>query len=248
MNMKGAPEMVTFILMTWGFLPAGLCAWAGNAEGMADQKTYLADVTATLQKQWPDNRIVNIVCHGHSVPAGYFETPVVDTFNAYPLLLHQGLKRRFPWAVINVIVTAIGGENSEAGAARFKSDVLSHRPDVITIDYGLNDRPIGTARAKTALGSMIREAQKKNIKVILLTPTADTDAKLDDPNDSLNQQAGMIRALAREYHVGLADSLEAFQLFIKGEGRLPDLMSQINHPNRRGHELVSERLLVWFPK
>ena len=248
MNMKGAIEITTFALITCGWLVAGAVAQSGTGQGTAERKTYMADVTAPLQKQWPDNRIVNIVCHGHSVPAGYFETPVVDTFNAYPHLLHQGLKGRFPWAVINVIVTAIGGENSEAGAARFERDVLRHRPDVVTIDYGLNDRAIGTARARTALVSMIQKVQKNKIKVILLTPTADTDAKLDDPNDPLNQQAELVRTLAGEYHVGLADSLEAFQLFIKGGGGLPDLMSQANHPNRRGHELVAERLLAWFPK
>jgi len=70
----------------------------------------------------------------------FHKTPVVDTFNAYPHLLHLGLKERFPFAVINVAVTAIGGENSESGAARFERDVLNRKPDVITIDYALNDR------------------------------------------------------------------------------------------------------------
>ena len=141
MNLKGVIEITTFALTTCGWLVTGVVAQSGTVKGMAVRKTYLADVSATLQKQWPDNRIVNIVCHGHSVPAGYFDTPVVDAFNAYPHLLHRGLKSRFPWAVINVIVTAIGGENSEAGAERFDRDVLSLRPDVVTIDYGLNDRP-----------------------------------------------------------------------------------------------------------
>ena len=95
---------------------------------------------------------------------------------------------------------------------------------------------------------MIRQAQKKNIRVILLMLMADSDAKLDDPDDPLNRQAELNPVLAGEYHVGLADSLEAFQLFIKGGGGLPDLMSQVNHPNRRGHELVAEQLLSWFPK
>ena len=248
MNMSGVPVFTTVALMIWGFLLTGVCTLAGDVSGTADRKTYLADITATLQKQWPENRIVNIVCHGHSVPAGYFKTPVVDTFNAYPHLLHQELKRRFPWAVINVIVTAIGGENSEAGAARFERDVLSLRPDAVAIDYGLNDRPIGTARAKIALVSMIRKAQKKNVKIILLTPTADSEAKLDDPNDPLNQQAELIRALAGEYHLGLVDSLAAFRHYVKNKGPLPDLMSQVNHPNRHGHELVAGQMLLWFPK
>ena len=248
MNIFGVPAFATAALMTWGFLLTGVCVWAGNGEGAADPKTYLADVAAALRKQWPENRTVNIVCHGHSVPAGYFVTPVVDPFSAYPHLLHRGLKERFPWAVINVIVTAIGGENSEAGAARFEKDVLSLRPDLVLIDYGLNDRPIGTDRAKIALVSMIRKAHKRGVKAILLTPTADTDAKLDDPSDPLNRQAELIRALAAEHHVGLADSLAAFKRYVKEGGQLPDLMSQVNHPNRRGHELGAGQLLSWFSK
>jgi lysophospholipase L1-like esterase len=115
------------------------------------------------------NRTITIVCHGHSVPAGYFKTPVVDTFNAYPHLLHLALKKRFPHAVINVIVTAIGGENSEQGSARFEKDVLCHKPDLITIDYALNDRRIGLEKARQAWTSMIEQAKAKNVKVLLLT-------------------------------------------------------------------------------
>ena len=119
---------------------------------------YLADIVVLLKKKWSDNRTVNIVCHGHSVPAGYFATPTVDTMNSYPHLLHARLAERFPCAVINVIVTAIGGENSESGAARFDREVLTHRPDVLTLDYGLNDRWIGLEKARAAWAEMIEKA------------------------------------------------------------------------------------------
>src|SRR3954471_18679187 len=105
----------------------------------ASPDNYLAEVISQLQRHWPTNRTITIVCHGHSVPAGYFKTPVVDTFNAYPHLLHVAIKARRPHAVTNVIVAAIGGENAESGAKRFERDVLSLRPDVVTIDYALND-------------------------------------------------------------------------------------------------------------
>jgi acyl-CoA thioesterase I len=56
----------------------------------ADENTYLAPLVAELKQQWPANRAITVACHGHSVPSGYFHTPVVDTFNAYPHLLHRG--------------------------------------------------------------------------------------------------------------------------------------------------------------
>jgi acyl-CoA thioesterase I len=212
----------------------------------ATPEQYLQNVVLELSRQWPQNRTVTVVCHGHSVPAGYFRTPIVDTFNAYPYLLHRGLKEQFPYAVVNVIVTAIGGENSEAGAKRFERDVLTLRPDVVTIDYALNDRGIGLARAETAWKAMIAQAKAAGVKVILLTPTPDTNAKLDDPNDPLNQHAEQIRRLARENDVALVDSLAAFQARLHAGEPLESFMSQSNHPNRKGHEIVAAELLKWF--
>jgi hypothetical protein len=164
---------------------------------------YLADILAVMNKEWPDNRTVNIVCHGHSVPAGYFKTPKVEAMNSYPHLLHSELADRFPHAVLNVIVTAIGGEHSASGAARFEREVLTHRPDVLTIDYGLNDRGLGLEKSRCSWAEMIEKALSRQIKVILLTPTGDLGARLDDPGDSLNLHAELIRSLARQYQVWL---------------------------------------------
>jgi lysophospholipase L1-like esterase len=208
----------------------------------AGRAGYLADIRTLLNIQWPKNRTVNIVCHGHSVPAGYFRTPLVRSMDAYPHLLHAALCDAFRFARINVIVTAIGGENAESGAARFDRDVLSLRPDVVTIDYALNDRAIGLERAEKAWRTMIEKALAAKAKVILLTPTPDKAAKLDDPTDPLHQHADQIRRLAAEYHIGLVDSLGIFKQAIRYGVKLDDLMAQSNHPNRRGHELVAREL------
>lgn len=215
--------------------------------GVADPATYLLKLRDELTRRWPRNRTINVVCHGHSVPAGYFKTPIVDTFNAYPHLLHVALKKRFPHAVINVIVTSIGGEESHLGSARFAADVLAKAPDLITIDYGLNDRRIGLKRSRQAMESMLRAARKRKIPVLLLTPTADQRARLQDAEDPLTQQARFLRSLAAEQGVGLADSYAAFIAKIDAGMPVAELMSQSNHPNRAGHELVVTELMKWFP-
>jgi len=215
---------------------------------VANQANYLSDVVTDLTKVWPNNRMIEIVCHGHSVPAGYAKTPEIRALDAYPNLLREKLNRRFPHAVINVTVTAIGGENSIQGEKRFAEDVLSRHPAVVTIDYGLNDRGLDEGAVRTAWQSMIGQAKAQGIKVILLTPTGDQSAKMDDSNDPLPKQAAAIRRLALENGVGLVDSFAAFQSAIAGGTPLNSLMSQVNHPNRRGHELVVAELLKWFPK
>lgn len=80
----------------------------------------LEDLRIELVKKWPHNRTVNIVFHGHSVPTGYANTPNVRTLDAYPHQLLHGLKELYPWAVINVFTTSIGGEQAEQGVKRFE--------------------------------------------------------------------------------------------------------------------------------
>lgn len=230
------------------FLLLAVSCWfcaVGHAQ-VASPTNYLAPVITQLEMKWPKNRAVNIICHGHSVPAGYFKTPAVDSLHAYPNLLRVALAEKYTNAVINVIVTAIGGEASDKGAARFAADVLTHKLDVVLIDYALNDRRIGLECARTNWIAMIEKAQAAGAKVILLTPTPDQSAKLNDPNDPLNKHANQIRKLAADYHVGLVDSLAVFKSEIASGTALKNLMSQVNHPNACGHKLVASELENWF--
>ena len=128
-------------------------------------KAYLLDIVEELNKYWPENRTINIVSHGHSVPAGYFATPVVDTLNAYPHLLHRELKKKYPYAVVNVIVTRSEVKAPARGSSVLKGSVV-FSSDVITIDYGLNDRRIGLEAAESWSG-MIRKSLELGIKVLL---------------------------------------------------------------------------------
>ncbi|MDR0450547.1 MAG: SGNH/GDSL hydrolase family protein [Treponema sp.] len=214
---------------------------------IADTLRYLDALTEELRKKWPDNRSVNIVCHGHSVPAGYFATPFVNTFEAYPALLHRIIKDRFPFAVVNVIVTAIGGETSPRGAERFHDDALCHKPDLVTIDYGLNDRRAGLAQAGAAWRKMIEAALAKSVKVILLTPSWDTSFFAGNEQWSLlESHAAQIRSLAGEYGTGLADSFEAFRERVHKKEDLTALLSHSNHPSAQGHRLIAETLAAFF--
>lgn len=209
----------------------------------ASKDSYLSPLADALALRWPENRVVNIVCHGHSVPAGYACTPLVRPLAAYPHKLRALLAERYPYAVANVIVTAIGGENSAQGAARFERDALSHAPSLVTIDYGLNDRSIGLSAAEAAWRSMIEKALSAGVKVILLTPSLDNQVG----DLALARHAEQIRRLADEYAVGLADSYAAWTRAIEGGEALNNLLSHVNHPSGRGHDLIAAELAAWFP-
>ncbi len=213
---------------------------------IADPANYLNDIKVELNKKWPKNRTVNLVFHGHSVPAGYYKAPLVKPFGAYPLMLLKELKELYLYAVINIINTSIGGENAVSGANRFDSDVLVHKPDVLFIDYSLNDRGAGLEASNEAWSSMIEKALDRNIKIILLTPSPDTRKDILEPNNELEQHANQVRSLAKENGIGLIDSYELFRNKVLAGDSLSMYMSSVVHPNEKGHQIITDELVRYF--
>ena len=207
---------------------------------------YLSDLKKEMQIEWPKNRTINMVFHGHSVPAGYFKTPHINTLSAYPTLVLKKIKELYPYAALNVIVTAIGGENSVSGASRFDKDVLIHKPDVLFIDYGLNDRRAGLEKSYKAWDEMIIKAKSKGIKVILLTPSPDQRVDYSNASNELKLHADQINRLANKHEVGLVDSYLTFEFLYDKKNKLKKYMSQVNHPNKKGHELITNEVMAYF--
>lgn len=217
---------------------------------LASKEHYLEALCRDLEKVWPDNQTVAIVCHGHSCPAGYTANHVTRPLDAYPHLIRQELSLRFPCSVVNVIVTAIGGEGAISGARRFKRDVLGLKPRLVTLDYGLNDRFGERAQVEAAWRQMIEEALKEEVKVVLVTPLPDCGGLYYDPEKLLfpaSEISEMLRRLAKEYGIGLADAAAAFELKQREGLRPGDILISANHPNRRGHEILSGEIMDWFP-
>lgn len=212
----------------------------------ANPASYLNDLKAEFKKEWPKNKTINLVFHGHSVPAGYFKTPVVNTLEAYPYQVLRELKSLYPFAVINIINTSIGGENSESGEKRFEAEVLNHKPDVLFIDYALNDQGIGLDRAKLAWEKMINNALKRGIKVILLSPSPDQRVNILETNTVLEHHSVQIKSLSEKYGIGFVDSYRLFQQKVVSGEPITKYMSQVNHPNENGHELIANGIIRYF--
>ena len=232
---------ICFVLLTI------LLSCQSNAQNeIANPSTYLNDIKTDLAKEWPNNRTINLVFHGHSVPAGYFKTPVVNTLESYPYLVLKELKSIYPYAVINIINTSIGGENSISGEKRFRSDVLIHKPDLLFIDYALNDRGMGLDKSYKAWSLMINKALKEKIKIILLTPSPDQRVNILMTNNELEQYAEQIKRLSKEKGIGLIDSYQLFKNQLVLGDSISHYMSQVNHPNKEGHQLISNEIIKYF--
>lgn len=234
-------RIITAVLLTFFYWQA-----AAQDHTAAEDFHYLDNIKQELSKKHPANRTINLIFHGHSVPSGYWARSEVHTLESYPYLLLEKIKAAYPYAVVNIITTSIGGEFAERGAARFDSTVLIHQPDVLFIDYALNDIGVGLKRSRKAWAEMIRKATDKGIKVILLTPSPDLRYDLTKPESPLALHAAQIRSLSAEYKVGLANPFSIFSAIARSGDSLGSYMSHVNHPNKKGHEIIANCLFNYF--
>lgn len=79
---------------------------------------------------------VRVVCLGDSVTGVYYHT---GGRRAYPEMLPIALKRLCPNAQIEVFNAGVSGNSTVDGMNRLDSDVLAHKPHLVTVMFGLND-------------------------------------------------------------------------------------------------------------
>jgi acyl-CoA thioesterase I len=233
-------DIASFIILFIGFSYA-------KAQQVVLPLNYLNSIKKDLQLAWPNNHTINLVFHGHSVPTGYAANGITDRLNSYPFFTLKLINDHYPFSVVNIITTSIGGEQAEQGAKRFKSEVLNYKPDVLFIDYALNDRSIGLERSYVAWEQMIKEALEYGTKVILLTPTPDLNEDITSNNCELAKHSQQIRLLAKKYNVGLVDSYALFKSLAQAEP-LAAFMAQNNHISQKGHQFVANAIFEYFKK
>src|SRR6516225_7432717 len=108
-------------------LVAWMAIFATSSVILAESAAPLAKVAALLES---GKEPVKIVCIGDSITGVYYHT---GGRRAYPEMLQIALKRAYPKAKVQVINAGISGNILPLGLARLERDVLSHKPQLVTI-------------------------------------------------------------------------------------------------------------------
>lgn len=70
------------------------------------------------------------------------------------------LKEQYPNAKLSEINAAIGGTGSDLGVFRLEQDVLQHKPDVIFVEFAVNDGGASPERIHQAMEGIVRQTWK----------------------------------------------------------------------------------------
>lgn len=219
---------------------------------MSEQNKFVARTIAALHKSsgMAGSQSVVVVALGDSVTAGWLEHGILDSDKAYPALFRTQLSRLFPHAMISVVNGGLGGDNVDGLLARLERDALRHDPQLITVCVGLNDVRKGKENIdafRAGLLQLIERIQTESqADLLLITPNTRGDALQED--GTVAEYVRVLRSVAREKGVGLADVYAIYQGALRtGVSNPSDLLSnRVSHPTREGHRIFVNALMAFF--
>ena len=210
---------------------------------------------------------------GDSVTQGCFELykneegkicTVTKPDHAFSQLLLTRLRALYPAVPFQVVNAGISGDRAPHGAKRLARDVLSHRPDLTVVCYGLNDcnaEEDGVEKYVAALEHIFTALKKSGSEVIFMTPNRMNDyvsPALTDPDmreiaakKAALQNGGYLTkyienatTLARKMNIPVCDCYARWcEMHESGTDTTAQLSNLINHPTREGHALFAKELL-----
>lgn len=199
-----------------------------------------ADDLAKTRKKLESGEPTKVVCFGDSVTGLYYHTGGRRT---YTDMLGIALKQIYPSGGVEMINAGISGHTTKNALARIEKDVLSHKPDLVTVMFGLNDMvKIPIEEYEKNLRSIADQIRAVGSGVVFCTPNAviTTESR---PVEKLVKYCEVVRRVAAEKNIPLCDSFSEFEKMRKADPEVWRLtLSDEIHPNMGGHKGIAEQL------
>ena len=152
----------------------------------------------------------------------------------YAYLVYEWWKKSFPNATFSFVNGGIGGTTSHYGGARAWKDVLCYRPDIVTVDFSVNDDA----------NEFFEETYEGTLRRLLMAPSAPAVVVLNNVFYDTGKNA-------QDYHNRIADHYGIPHVSIKDtifpdveSGKIvrADITPDNLHPNDKGHRLVADEI------
>ena len=152
----------------------------------------------------------------------------------YAYLVYEWWKKSFPNAEFSFVNGGIGGTTSHYGGARAWKDVLCYRPDIVTVDFSVNDDA----------NEFFEETYEGTLRRLLAAPSAPAVVVLNNVFYDTGKNAQEYHnRIAEHYgipHVSIKDTI--FPDVESGKIVRADITPDNLHPNDKGHRLVADEI------
>lgn len=183
-------------------------------------------------------KVIKKLQAGEEVTVAYLGGSITQGSSAgdekcYARLTTNWLEDNFPGAKINYVRAGIGATGSYIGVHRADKDVLSHNPDLVFVDFSVNDTTERTEINKATYASLM-----KKLWTASSAPAIVTIAMTQDNGTSFQEYHGEI---VKEFNIPMISYKNAvLDIIDKGYIKWTDISDDNIHPNVPGHALLTD--------
>jgi hypothetical protein len=172
---------------------------------------------------------------GGSITAG---AGVSSIWSSYCGLFCTFTERLYPESRVEQINAGIGATNSRFACSRARDDLLSKSPDLIVIEFGVNDDPLDSVGTTTNMEGLVRQCMENpDVPVMMLF-------LMNRSGDTIDQSLHSL--VGNHYGIPLISYRNVCWPLVAGGQLAPDsIFFDAIHPNSNGH-LICAYLLFSF--
>ena len=192
---------------------------------------------AAVMKKAEAGEPVTIATIGGSITQGSISSGPLDKEIAkracYADIFFAWWKETFPDVEVTVVNAGIGGTDSYLGVHRVQEDVLDYHPDLVLVEYSVND---GADNAyKNSYDNLVRKILKsEDHPAVILLFMAQTNLTTAQ---NVHQLVGFNYELPMVSHYNLIKDF-----FENGRYTEEEMSGDVSHPSVFGHAIVGEML------
>lgn len=226
---------------------AGESSAAPTAEADDDRTDYEKMVDRSLLSVGDMTRMSDVfqkAQNGEDITVAYIGGSITEGYNAgttefYAKTCTDLLQGYFPDITVTGVNAGISGTPSLLGNLRLERDVLSADPDIVFVEFAVNDGQ--EADYKNAYESLVRTllTQEKDIAVVLLFTVLDSGYTCQEHMSKIgaNYDLPMISV-----HDSVYEEIEA------GRMTWQDYSNDQSHPNAYGHKCITDFVDNYYQK
>ncbi len=188
--------------------------------------------------------VIKKLKNGENVTVGFIGGSITQGTSAgnelcYAKLTADWLQQTYSGAKINYVNAGIGATGSYIGVHRVTTDLLSQKPDLVFVEFSVNDTTEFTQRNKESYDSLLRTIWKSSTN-----PAIITIATTQEDGTSFQEQHTEI---VKHYDLPMISYRNTILDTIKhGDIVWKNISDDNIHPNVPGHKIVSQLLQAYI--
>lgn len=192
-------------------------------------------------------RLANVIKklkNGEEVTVGFIGGSITQGTSAgnelcYAKLTADWLQQTYSSAKVNYVNAGIGATGSYIGVHRVTADLLSKNPDLVFVEFSVNDTTENTERNKDSYDSLLRTIWKSstNPAIITIATTQENGTSFQDQHAEIVKHYDLPMI---SYKNTILDTIGHGDIVWK------DISDDDIHPNVPGHKIVSQLLQAYI--